>query len=129
MTGHYRVLYTIYAYYYQQQNVGCDCNKLILQMISTLTVILPNEEAKARLKGKGGRKVRDIELVTGAKILIEKLVVVIRAQSEQQAVMAKQLILKSESHRLAANAATGKQSEVDRHILYDLRMAAFYTTS
>ena len=58
-------------------------------MISTLTVILPNEEAKARLKGKCGKKVRDIELVTGAKILIEKLVVVIRAQSEQQAVMAK----------------------------------------
>ena len=98
-------------------------------MVSTFTVILPNEEAKARLKGKGGKKVRDIELVTGAKILIEKLVVVIRAQSEQQAVMAKRLILKSESHRLAASAATWKQSEVDRPILNDLRMAAYYTPS
>ena len=80
-----------------------------------------------RLKGKGGKKILDIETVTGAKIHREGLVVYVGAQLEQQAELAIQLICKSESHRLAARIVPGTQSEVDNPLLSDLRLAAYYT--
>ena len=96
-------------------------------MVITCTYTLPNEEAKARLMGKGGKKKVDIEMVTGANIHVEGRVVYVSAQLERQAELAIQLICKSESHRLAASIVPGTQTRVDNPLLSDLKLAAYYT--
>ena len=96
-------------------------------MIIERSVSLQNEEAQARIIGKGGKKRRDIEMVSGTRIRVKGLTVYISAQFEEQIVVAVQLINKSEQHRLAAELPAGAQTEVADSLEGDLKLAAYYT--
>ena len=96
-------------------------------MIIERLLSLQNEEAKARVIGKGGKKRRDIEMTSGTRIRIKGLTVYISALSEEQVELAVQLIKKSEQHRLVAELPTGAQIEVVNTLEGDLRLAAYFT--
>ena len=91
------------------------------------TITLPNEAAKARLLGKGCKKLQDIEAVSGAKLVISRLQVGIRAPSEDSLTLAIQLVLKSEKHRMAAARTAGDVPEPENVLEHDLILAAYYT--
>ena len=72
-----------------------ESKDISLQMIIERLVSLQNEEAQARIIGKGGKKRRDIEMVSGTRIRVKGLTVYISAQFEEQIVLAVQLINQS----------------------------------
>ena len=71
-------------------------------MVYNQCLSLPKSEARARLLGKEGKKCRDIEAVSGARLAIDGLRVGICAPSETSLDLTLQLVMKSEAHRLAA---------------------------
>ena len=77
--------------------------------------------------GKGAKKLRDIELVSDAKLVVSDLKVVIRAPSKESLTLAIKLMHKSEKHRMAA-AETVFHVPVPENVLErDLILAAYYT--
>ena len=91
------------------------------------TVTLPNEAARARLLGKGGKKLHDIEMVSGAKLVISRLQVNIRAPSQISLALAIQLVYKSEKHRIAAARTNCEVPEPENVLERDLMLASYYT--
>ena len=88
---------------------------------------LPNSEARARLCGKRAKKREDIEKVSGARLSIENLRVVIRAPSEESLDLAIKMIKKSEDHRLAALKVIPTMPRPENVLKSDLLLAAYYT--
>ena len=90
-------------------------------------ITLPSKEARARLLGKGGKKLRDIELVSDARLVVSDLKVVIRAPSMESLTLAIQLVHKSEKHRRAAARTDFNVPEPENVLERDLILAAYYT--
>ena len=90
-------------------------------------VELPSAEARARLIGKDGAKVKDVEKISGTCLQISGKVVWISGPDKVAIELARRLIGKCIQHGVAANEAVEKQAEVQDVIRRDLFMAAHYT--
>ena len=97
------------------------------QMIYERVLFLPGGEARARLYGKGGKKWKDIEAVSGARLSINGLRLCIQAPSEGAVDLAFKMVMKSEQHRLAAKEKVPDLPGPNNALKSDLLMAAFYT--
>ena len=105
-------------------NVSC------FQIMLSLVLTLPDDKDRSRLLGKENRKIKDIERVSGAFLTISRRnIVEIRADSEEALELAKGLIMKSLKHRRAAEVRSGQSKEVDSPLIWDLRLAVYYTYS
>ena len=103
---------------------------LIFDIVSEmfcLKVRLPNAESRARLIGKDGAKIRDVEAVSGASLRILKEEVWITGSSKVSTELAEKLVIKSIQHGTAANKVVVEQAEVKDVIMSDLLMAAHFT--
>jgi len=96
-------------------------------MVYNQFLALPNDEARARLLGKEGKKCRDIEAVSGACLVIDGLRVGICAPSKTSLDLALQLVMKSEAHRLAARKVILDRQKPVHALKSDLLLAAYYT--
>ena len=101
---------------------------IVLQIMYSLKLILPDDRDRARLLGKENRKLKDIEHVSGASLTIEqKYTVHIRADTKEALTLAEGMVRKSLKHRRAAEIGTVHEKEVENAVLWDLLLAVHYT--
>ena len=101
-----------------------------LQIMSSVSITLPTKEDRSRLLGKENKKIKDIELVSGACLIIGKgNTVQIRAHTNEALKLAEGMVMKSLKHRKAANIGGVQPEEVESPLIWDLRLAAYYTYS
>ena len=100
-----------------------------LQTMFSVSITLPTHEDRSRLLGKENKKIKDIELVSGAYLTIGKRNNVhIRAHTNEALELAEGMVMKSLKHRKAANIEV-QAKEVESPLIWDLRLAAYYTYS